>query len=133
MSLSLLPRHDEILHTTLEGKLFKVILSRAAQRALAERQIPLIVEMELYFSCLTRLQVRFYDDDPQGTSTPVNTSLRIRFRPVISSSCDLHEVRGKPPLKDAPLVKRFPFVPRWLQLDHGRHGWVGEFGHTRPE
>lgn len=133
MSLSFLSRHEDVLHISLEGKPFKVLISRAAQRALAERHTPLIAEMELYFSCLTRLRVRFYDDDPQGTATPVNETLRVRFRPVITSHCDLHEVEGKPPLTDAPLANRYPFVPRWLRLDYRRDGWTGEFGHTRPE
>lgn len=40
----------------------------------------------------------------------------------------LKELEGKPPLVDAPLVKRFPFVPRCLSLDYKRGEWVG--GHT---
>jgi hypothetical protein len=105
-------------------------LARHAQHALAERKSPLIAEMDSYFSCLARLRVRFYESDPEGTATPVNPHLHIRFRPVITARCDLQEVEGKPPLVDAPLVKRFPFVPRWLQLDFKRGLWMGEFGHT---
>lgn len=131
MNIPFFPSRNDTLHTLLEGKPFKVILSRAAQGALAGRQAPLIAEMELYFSCLTRLRVRFHDADPEGTATPVTAQLHVRFRPVVSSRCDLHEVAGKPPLSDAPLVKREPFVPRWLKLDYQRNGWVGEFGHTR--
>jgi hypothetical protein len=124
------PGHPEILDTTLEGKPFRVILSGAAQRALAARNTPLIAEMELYFSCLTRLQVRFYDSDPKASATRVYDGLAVRFRPVVSQRCDLHEVAGKPPLADAPLAKRAPFVPHWLRLDFKRGEWVGEFGHT---
>lgn len=118
------------LDTILEGKPFRVILSGAAQRALAARSTPLIAEMELYFSCLTRLQVRFYDSDPDASATMVNGGLAVRFRPVVSQRCDLHEVAGKPPLTDAPLAKRAPFVPHWLRLDFRKGKWVGEFGHT---
>jgi len=133
MSLTRLFGHEDVLHTTLEDKPFKVFLSRAAQRALAERHAPLIAEMELYFSCLTRLRVRFYDTDPEATATPVLPALSVRFRPVISSRCDLHEVEGKPPLMDAPLAKRAPFVPHWLRLDYRRGVWQGVFGHTRTD
>jgi hypothetical protein len=116
----------------LEGKPFRVLLTGAARRALAARSEPLIAEMELYFSCLTRLRVCFYDDDPDASATPVNDRLAVRFRPVMSQRCDLHEAAGKPPLMDAPLAKRAPFVPHWLRLDYKNGEWSGEFGHTAP-
>lgn len=122
--------HAEILDVALEGRPFRVILSGAAQRALGARSSPLIAEMELYFSCLTRLRVRFYDSDPDASATPVNEHLAVRFRPVVSQRCDLHEVAGKPPLTDAPLARRAPFVPHWLRLDFKKGEWAGEFGHT---
>ena len=52
---------DVTLDVDLEGTPFRVILSGAAQRARSARTTPLIAEMELYFSCLTRLMVRFYE------------------------------------------------------------------------
>lgn len=82
---------------------------------------------------MTRLRVRFYDEGPDATATPVGDKLRIRFRPAITSHGNLHEVEGNPPVEDAPLVNRHPFVPRWLRLDHSRNGWSDEFGHPRPE
>lgn len=118
------------LDTTLEGKAFRVTLSDAAQRALAQRSTPLIAEMELYFSCLIRLRVRFYEHDDEASATPVNAQLSVRFRPVMSRSCDLHEVQGKPPLGDFPIVKRAPYVPHWLRLDYKKGEWIGEFGYT---
>lgn len=128
-----LSKSNTVLDVSLEGKPFRVFLSKAAQAALTGRTTPLIAEMELYFSCLTRLRVRFYEEDPAGTATPVSPHLHIRFRPVITAHCDLHEVAGKPPVEDAPLVKRAPFVPHWLWLDFKRGNWTGEFGHGQPE
>lgn len=122
----------EILDATLEGRPFRVILTSAARRALAARPAPLIAEMELYFSCLTRLRVRFYDSDPEASATRISEGLAVRFRPVVSQRCDLHEAAGKPPLMDAPLAKRAPFVPHWLKLDYRKGEWIGEFGHTKP-
>jgi hypothetical protein len=118
------------LNTKLEGKALRVTLSAAAQRALAQRSTPLIAEMELYFSCLIRLRVRFYERDEEASATPDNAQLSVRFRPVMTRSCDLHEVEGKPPLGDFPIVKRSPYVPRWLRLDYKKGAWVGEFGYT---
>jgi hypothetical protein len=119
----------ETRETTLEGKRFRVTLSAAAQRALAQRSTPLIAEMELYFSCLIRLRVRFYEHDEEANTTPVTPRLSVRFRPVMSRRCDLHEVKGKSPLGDFPIVKRTPYVPRWLHLDYKNGEWMGEFGY----
>ena len=118
----------EIL-STLEGREFRITLSDAAQQALAKRSTPLIAEMEFYFSCLIRLQVRFYDSDDSGTATPINAQLAVRFRPVMSQRCDLHAVKGKSPLEDFPIIKRAPYVPHWMHLDYKKGAWVGEFGY----
>lgn len=117
------------LDATLEGKCLRVTLSDAAHRALAQRTTPLIAEMELYFSCLIRLRVRFYERDEESSATPVSDKLSVRFRPVMSRRCDLHDVNGKSPLGDFPIVKRAPYVPHWLHLDYKRGEWVGEFGY----
>jgi len=124
------PADGREIDTTLEGKPFRVTLSAAAQRELARRSTPLIAEMELYFSCLIRLRVRFYERDEEASATPVNAQISVRFRPVMTRSCDLHEVEGKPPLGDFPIVKRAPYVPHWLSLDYKKGEWVGEFGYT---
>jgi len=117
------------LDTMLEGKSLRITLSDAAQRALSQRATPLIAEMELYFSCLIRLRVRFYERDEGSSATPISEKLSVRFRPVMSRRCDLHEVNGKSPLGDFPIVKRDPYVPHWLHLDYKRGEWVGEFGY----
>lgn len=120
--------------STLEGKPFRVLLSSAAQRALAARTTPLVAELELYFSCLLRLKVRFYDSDPDHTATRISDQLAVRFRPVMSRKCDVHEVGGKAPLDDFPIVKRAPYVPKWLRLDYKKGEWRGEFGYqTGPD
>lgn len=113
----------------LEGRTVLVRLSEAAQQALEQRSTPLIAEMEMYFSCLIRMQVRFYDADPTLSATPVNEQLAIRFRPVTSERCDVHASNGKPALTEFPIVRRAPFVPRWLDLDFKKGQWKGEFGY----
>jgi len=121
------------IDTTLEGKPFRLTLSEAAQQALAQRATPLIAEMELYFSCLIRLRVRFYEQDEAASATLITPQLLVRFRPVMSRSCDLHAVQGKSPLEDFPIVKRAPYVPHWLHLDYKKGAWVGEFGYRSTQ
>lgn len=128
-----MPQSAITLDTSLEGKTLRITLSAAAQRALAQRATPLIAEMELYFSCLIRLRVRFYERDEEASATPVSTQLSVRFRPVISRQCDVHEVNGKSPLSDFPIVKRAPYVPHWLHLDCKKDEWVGEFGYKNSD
>lgn len=121
------------LNATLEGKRLRVTLSDAAQRALAQRATPLIAEMELYFSCLLRLRVRFYEHDENASATPISDKLLVRFRPVMSRHCDIQDANGKPPLGDFPIVKRAPYVPHWLHLDYKQGEWVGEFGYKTAD
>lgn len=121
------------INSTLEGKPFRLTLTEAAQRALGQRATPLIAEMEFYFSCLIRLQVRFYESDEAATATPIMPQLAVRFRPVMSRRCDLHAVQGKSPLEDFPIVKRAPYVPHWLHLDYKNGAWVGEFGYQSTQ
>ncbi len=121
---------DELeLNTRLEGKNFRLTMTEAAHRALAQRTTPLIAEMEFYFSCLIRLQVRFYESDESATATPMTPTLSVRFRPVMSRICDVHVVKGRSPLEDFPIVKRAPYVPHWLHLDYKKGAWVGSFGY----
>ncbi len=121
------------INTTLEGRNFRVTLSNTAQHALAQRTTPLIAEMEFYFSCLIRLQVRFYESDDSASATSINDHLAVRFRPVMSRRCDLHAVKGKSPLDDFPIVKRASYVPHWMHLDYKKGAWVGEFGYQSTQ
>ena len=121
------------LSATLEGRPFRLSLSEAAYQALAQRATPLIAEMEFYFSCLIRLQVRFYEQDETASATLITPQLAVRFRPVMSRRCDLHAVEGKSPLDDFPIVKRAPYVPHWLHLDYKKGEWVGAFGYRSTQ
>ena len=113
----------------LNGKPLKITLSRAAQQALAARTSPLLAEMELYFSCLIRKQVRFHEQGENADAVAVNEQLRVRFHPVMSQGCSVDEHADGPPLADFPIVHGERFSPQWLALDY-RHGrWHGDFGY----
>jgi hypothetical protein len=121
----------------IDGRNVDVQLSRAANTALAQRSIPLLAEMELYFSCLIRKQVRFRDatgDHNEATSTtatiPFNDHLHIRFRPVMTRACGKDYQGDEPPLTDFPIVKAHAYVPHWLHIDFVRGQWQGEFGYV---
>lgn len=115
-------------HVELNGRPIDVHLSRAAKQALEARQQPLLVEMELYFSCLIRYKVRF-QESMDSSGIRVNDKLQLRFRPVMTARCGNDYAGEEPPLTDFPIEKPAAFTPHWLQIDYRRGQWQGEFGY----
>ena len=116
------------MNVTLHDKSVEVRISKAAQKALAQRDRPLVAEMELLFSCLLRKRVLFGDAAEQ--STPVNDRLAVRFRPIMTRKCSVAEGGATPPSEGFPLDNPRPYVPHWLTIDYRRGSWVGEFGYV---
>jgi len=113
---------------TIANKPLKLHLSEAAQHALALRSTPLHAEMELYFSCLIRFKVRFYEQSSHGEGVPVSDKLIVNFRPVMTEACGKDYDGDEPPLTDFPIIKPDAFVPKWLWIDFEHGQWNGEFG-----
>lgn len=115
---------------TLAGRPLAVTVSAAAAAALAGRSGPLVVELELYFSCLIRKRVQVLDAPRADTlCTVVDDRLTACFRPVMTRACALDAVDGQPELETFPIRRPEAFVPRWLRLDWRRGDWQGEFGY----
>jgi hypothetical protein len=105
-----------------------VRLSPAARTALAARTAPLVVEMELYFSCLIRKRVRFLAaTHPGAFCASLNEQLTVCFRPVMTRHCAVSEVEGQPELETFPIQRPEAFLPKWLELDFRRGTWSGEY------
>lgn len=118
----------------LQGKPIEVKLTENARNALSRRTKPLIVEMELYFSCLIRKQVRFIDainglGDKSRLETRLNDRMRIRFRPVMTQACGKNYEGDEPPLTDFPIANSRAYIPHWLTIDYKNDKWAGEFGY----
>jgi len=105
-----------------------VRLSAAAERALRGESAPLVAEMELYFSCLIRKQVRFSRGDQPADAVAVGDGLYVRFRPVMTRGCAVSEGGEAPPLTDFPIARPEAYVPHWLRIDYRGGEWFGEFG-----
>ena len=118
------------LSVSMLGKTLNVALSPAAARQLETRSQPLCVEMELYFSCLIRKQLRFRKQLDTDFTVNVSDTLRLGFRPVMTKNCSVHEHEdAPPPLSDFPIEKPESYIPRWLKLDYRKGKWSGEFGY----
>jgi len=116
------------MNITLHDKPLEIRLTRAAQKALALRDTPLVAEMELLFSCLLRKRVHFGESAEQ--STPVNDRLAVRFRPIMTRRCSVAEGGAHPPSEGFPLENPRPYVPNWLAIDYRRGEWLGNFGYA---
>ena len=116
------------MNVTLHDKTLEIRLTRAAQKALAKRDRPLVAEMELLFSCLLRKRVHFGESVDE--SSPVNDQLSVRFKPIMTRRCSVAEGGATPPSEGFPLENPRPYVPRWLAIDYRRGEWVGDFGYV---
>jgi len=118
----------------LLGKSIDVTLTENARNALSRRIKPLAVEMELYFSCLIRKQVRFSDmqngtNEKTSLKTWLNDRMCIRFRPVMTEACKINPERNEPALTDFPITNTKAYIPHWLSIDYQNNNWVGKFGY----
>ena len=114
----------------LGGRELSVEVGREAAAVLAGRASPLVAEMELYFSCLIRKQVRFPAvPHPDALCAPVADGLIVCFRPVMTRACAMRDAPGKPELEAFPIARRAAFIPRWLRLELAGDRWSGEFGY----
>ena len=116
------------MNITLHDKPLEIRLTRAAEKALALRDTPLVAEMELLFSCLLRKRVHFGESAEQ--TTPVSDRLAVRFRPIMTRRCSVAEGGAHPPSESFPLENPRPYVPNWLTIDYRRGEWVGNFGYA---
>lgn len=112
---------------------FQVTLTSAARRALDRRTEPLVIEMELLFSCLIRKRLRWDTNVPADAIVmpdPDHSMLRVWFHPVVSQHCALPEGNDTQawPLTEFPLARKTAFTPRWLRLDYRGGRFQGDFG-----
>jgi len=119
------PRHTKTV--MLRDKPFEVEWTKRAQHALEQRNKPLIIEMQLYFSCVIKKRVLFHDSyDLESVS--VNDDITIAFRPVESTSCDPVEFAKNYPVKQQfESTAASKMRPKYLLVDYVRGKWVGEF------
>lgn len=126
----LLHPHRHATQCQYRGKDLTVRWTRRVQRQLQQMQEPLLVEMQLYFSCMVKKRVLFHQGDFQSDSDiiPVTSQLSITVRTVQSDQCDPVEFTRHYPGKrklDTPGAKKM--CPRELTIDFKQGQWIGDF------
>ena len=98
-----------------------------AEAALRTGRQPLIVELQLYFSCVIQKRVLFHRSTEFDT-TVVNDRLELAFRPIGSAVCDPREFAlNHPEGSDLSQGIALRMVPRRVEIDFRRGAWTGQF------
>lgn len=117
------------------GKNVHFDVTESAIRALSNPTRPVLAELELYFSCLIRKQIRFSQaldkDGLESEYIRVVPGLYTGFRAVTTRECRRDEVEGKPPVATMPVREPHRFVPDWVKIDYRADQWLGEYGFKR--
>jgi hypothetical protein len=113
----------------LSGKELLVKWSARAERALSNKPRPLVVEMQLYFSCLVKKRVLFHEQADFETLV-VNDRLQIVFRSIEAARCDPEEFARNYPLgRVLDSSAALKMTPSWVGIDFRQGQWEGEFGY----
>ena len=111
----------------LHGYSVTVYWTTRANQALLARTRPLVIEAQLYFSCVIKKRVLFHDATTES-DIPVHNLLRLRFRLVEASSCDpLEFARYYPEQKELHPVSVDNIRPKEIRFDWIKGDWYGEF------
>ena len=109
------------------GKDLKVSWTKRVEHALQKRNSPLIVEMQIYFSCVVQKRVLFHEQIEHDTIA-VNNQLSLVLRPVQADSCDPIEfAKNHPVAHEYTTQAAQKFRPSHLRLDFKNSKWCGEF------
>ena len=98
-----------------------------ADRELRRLDQRLVVELQLYFSCVIKKRVLFHAGSGID-AVPVNDRLGLTFRSIASAVCDPREFADSyPEGKNLSSGRAARMVPRRVEIDFRRGAWEGQF------
>jgi hypothetical protein len=123
------PRAESTATVSVNGKPVTVVWTRSAAHKLAERSRPLVLELELYFSCLVKKFVHFHDQAPGRATTQVTDKLQLYFRVVTSTACpmDVADALGRQPEIELETAAVRKLAPKRVHLDFDSGQWAAGF------
>jgi hypothetical protein len=135
-------------HLEFHNKLMEVNLSDDAVKQSQKLNTTLIIEVQVYFSCLLGKRLAYYTGQPlegawQVESEQFSTMLEdakqlteniyIRFNTVMTKECPVSDYVGPPPVTDFTIKNQTPYVPGWLNIDFSKNLWSGNYGWSSSE
>lgn len=128
---------------TFHEKPVTVKLSQPAVEQSAKLESTLLIEIQIYFSCLLGKRLAFYADtalsgawqvekEPFATmiddAQKLTDHIYVRFNTVMTKACPVSDYAGPPPVTDFTIKNQKPYVPSWLNIDFKNGEWSGEYG-----
>jgi hypothetical protein len=118
------------LTAEISGKLVTVTMSPEAFEILPDRQVPLVAEAEILFSCLIRKRLTFRNASPDLLSWPISDNLHVSVRPVLYELCRPEDGSTEPNMIDFPVADIGALVPKSIHIElvHGELTGTFELG-----
>jgi len=128
---------------TFHEKSITIKLSPSAVEQSNKLESILLIEIQIYFSCLLGKRLAFYTDttlngawqvEKEMFSAMLNDAqkltdnISIRFNTVMTKACPVSDYVGPPPVTDFTIKNQKPYVPSWLNIDFNNGQWSGEYG-----
>ena len=128
---------------TFHNKTIDIKLSNAARKQSKELKSVLVIEIQIYFSCLLGKRLAFYSEhEIEGAwqlsadelaevlknSQQLTDKTYVRFNTVMTKSCPVGDYIGPPPVTDFAIANQKPYVPNWLNIDYKNGQWAGQYG-----
>ena len=117
---------------SINARPIRVEWTQRAQYELDHRSLPLVVELEVYFSCMVKMNIHFLDAPKiNNPTTAVSDKLLIYFRPVTSTECSLElgARLGRQPEIELHNNAAAGMVPKYVFLDFKKRKWIGAFSY----
>jgi hypothetical protein len=124
-----MPQASHAATVSMNNRPVRVQWTRAAAQALARRTTPLVVELELYYSCLVKKFVHFHDVPPDRATVAADPKLRLFFRPVTSTACSMEKAAalGRQPEVEITTEAVRRIAPKAVHIDHVAGQWRGRY------
>lgn len=111
---------------SMNGKVVDIRWTRRAQKLLATRSQPLIVELVLEYKCMPVKSVHFHDATPAGCRyIPVTGRVAICLRVATPVQCVAKPSDAANPASQ--VTHRRAQTPKQVWFDHKRGNWIGTF------
>jgi len=128
---------------TFHNKAVAITLSKTADKQSQKLGSVLLIEIQIYFSCLLGKRLAFYSEIPlKGTwqlsadefavvlkdAQQLSDYVYVRFNTVMTKDCPVGDYIGPPPVTDFTINNQKPYVPNWLNIDFKDGQWTGQYG-----